>query len=68
MIEIRIDRVDGSLCAGQINDPIEREPDLFYDTDESEVAVWIEADDADLDEIDNLIWVTLRTTAWKWRR
>lgn len=68
MIEIRIDRIDGSLCAGQIVDPIEREPDLFYDMDEDEVAVWIEADDADLDEIDNLIWVSLMTTAWKWRR
>lgn len=68
MIEIRIDRIDGSLCAGQITDPIEREPDLFYDMDEDEVAVWIEADDADLDEIDNLIWVSLMTTAWKWRR
>lgn len=68
MIEIRIDRIDGSLCAGQILDPIEREPDLFYDMDDDEVAVWIEADEADQDEIDNLIWVTLMTTASKWKR
>jgi hypothetical protein len=68
MIEIRIDRVDGSLCAGQIIEPVEREPDLLYDMDEDEVAVWIEADDPDPDEIDSLIWVTLMTTAWKWKR
>lgn len=67
MISIMVDIVDDKLRARHIPQP-NAKPDFTYNMDEDMIGVWLQpkldANDPELlDELDNLVWVTVMTLA-----
>ena len=64
-INMVIDIVDDKLHARH-SESREYNPDLFYDIEGEEVNVWVDAQNVETDEIDDLVWVAVVTIGQNW--